>query len=99
MKVFSTEAVHTGPLRSAVGWRLLVLCCCAAVAGTAAPAQLAGRRCPKVRVWAQVPALKKQAQVPEVRVTTEDANTRVFHLKVFYLKAPLSLHWNLFLQK
>ena len=39
-------------------------CWCFAVAplaGIAAPPQLAGRRCPKVRVWAQVPAKKKQA--------------------------------------
>ena len=57
-------------------------CWCFAVAPLAgkmgAPAQLAGRRCPKVPVSAQVPALKKQAQVPEVRVMHHPSGLRNF---------------------
>ena len=58
---FSEQAVHrAGPLSSAVGSRLLVLCCCASSwdrrAGSTRWSQV-----PEVRVWAQVPALEKQA--------------------------------------
>ena len=76
-------------------------CWCFAVAPVAgkmgAPAQLAGRRCPKVPVSAQVPALKKQAQVPEVRVMHHPSGLRNFKFLDFnFLKllefflAPLS---------